>query len=119
LLEGAVTLSKEINQMELQALYQYNLGLAYKDSSQLDKSVQCLDIAAFLQSKLVDKYKLAVYTNALGVSLSQKGSYDKAREKYQTSLDLVNKLGDTSLKAFILCNIGELLRISGAKEYSY
>ena len=98
-----------------------NLGVAYKNACQWDKSIRALTQAKELCEKLGLTRKLARTLNNLGIVYTKTREFDEAVSHLRRARRLVQQLGDASTLVSILNSMGHALvlagRMSQAEKY--
>ncbi|MCO5172234.1 MAG: tetratricopeptide repeat protein [Planctomycetes bacterium] len=120
--EYTVGLEKFADYPEDRAKHVFNLGLALKETGDLEGAVARLEEARELGVKLRDDALIASAYNALGTCYDDMGDSDRALQHFRRAEEYLDALSDPVLLAGVKDNIGIILKKRGqlraALEYS-
>jgi serine/threonine protein kinase/tetratricopeptide (TPR) repeat protein len=89
------------------------LGVAYRDTSQLDKAMEALNLSFDYRVKTGDKRGQAVTLSNLASVYEFRGEIDRALAAESKALGLARELGDRAEESFSLYSMGLTYKVAG------
>jgi tetratricopeptide (TPR) repeat protein len=117
-LERAVRLAKESNDVQMLPFALHDLGTAYRDSGELDRSRRLLQESIHLAEKMQNTSCIAAAYNSLGTLERRGGDIRRGIEHYKTSLEYLRPLHDHLRTAQVYNNLGAAYADLGEWETS-
>ncbi len=113
LLQQALSLCKQINNIEGEACALGNMGVIYDTKGDLDKSLDFQQQALALHKQIGRKEGEAGALVNIGLIHNIRGEFDKALDFLKQALAIDNQIGDKEGVAVDLCNIGIIYQTKG------
>jgi len=90
------------------------LAVAYTQTGDLERAIQCLEKCLLHHRKIGDKPHEAADLSNLGIAYSQLGQQSAAKDYMVQALVLFRELNDQSAEGGLLCNLGTIERETGS-----
>jgi tetratricopeptide (TPR) repeat protein len=104
------------NDAETMGLIHSTMGLAYRDSANLDKALEHLGVSLEFRRKAGDRRGQAVSLTNLASVYEYRGDIQKALDAERKALAIAREMRDRRRESFILNNIGLTHKVAGDLE---